>query len=120
MTGFGQAEGTVGTSRVLVEVRTVNHRFFSPSIKLPGAYGRWETEVREAMRLKVSRGHVTLTARSERLATQAIAIDDERFAAVVAQLLAPGANMVTGQTLAVDGGMLIAGFQTASLHASAQ
>ena len=41
-------------------------------------------------------------------------------AAVVAQLLAPGANMVTGQTLAVDGGMLIAGFQTASLHASAQ
>lgn len=86
MTGFGQAEGTVGTSRVLVEVRTVNHRFFSPSIKLPGAYGRWETEVREAMRLKVSRGHVTLTARSERLATQAIAIDDERFAAVVAQL----------------------------------
>jgi len=86
MTGFGQAEGTVGTSRVLVEVRTVNHRFFSPSIKLPGAYGRWETEVREAMRLKVSRGHVTLTARSERLATQAVTVDDERFAAVVAQL----------------------------------
>ncbi len=88
MTGFGQADGTVGTARVLVEVRTVNHRFFSPSIKLPGAYGRWEAEVREAMRLKVSRGHVTLTARSERLATQAIAIDEERFAAVVAQLQA--------------------------------
>jgi uncharacterized protein (TIGR00255 family) len=86
MTGFGQAEGTVGTSRVLVEVRTVNHRFFSPSIKLPGAFGRWETDVREAMRLKVSRGHVTLSVRTERLATQAIAIDDERFAAVVAQL----------------------------------
>jgi uncharacterized protein (TIGR00255 family) len=86
MTGFGQAEGTVGTSRVLVEVRTVNHRFFSPSIKLPGAYGRWEAEVREAMRVKVSRGHVTLTARSERLATQAMAIDEARFAAIVAQL----------------------------------
>ena len=86
MTGFGQAEGTVGTSRVLVEVRTVNHRFFSPSIKLPGAYGRWEAEVREAMRAKVSRGHVTLSARSERLATQAIAIDEARFAAIVAQL----------------------------------
>jgi len=40
-------------------------------------------------------------------------------AGVVAQLLAPGANMVTGQTLAVDGGMLIAGFQAASLHAQA-
>ena len=88
MTGFGQAEGTVGTARVLVEVRTVNHRFFSPSIKLPGAFGRWESEVREAMRLKVSRGHVTLSVRSERLASQAVAIDNDRFAAVVAQLRA--------------------------------
>ncbi|MDQ8158842.1 MAG: YicC family protein [Gemmatimonadota bacterium] len=88
MTGFGQAEGTVGTARVLVEVRTVNHRFFSPSIKLPGAFGRWESEVREAMRLKVSRGHVTLSVRTERLASQAVSIDDDRFAAVVAQLRA--------------------------------
>jgi uncharacterized protein (TIGR00255 family) len=73
---------------VLVEVRTVNHRFFSPSIKLPGAFGRWESEVREAMRLKVSRGHVTLSVRTERLASQAVSIDDDRFAAVVAQLRA--------------------------------
>ena len=71
MTGFGQAEGTVGTSRVLVEVRTVNHRFFSPSIKLPGAYGRWETEVREAMRLKVSRGHVSAPREDEDTGTVA-------------------------------------------------
>lgn len=88
MTGYGQAEGTVGTSRVLVDVRTVNHRFFSPSIKLPGAFGRWEAEVREAMRLKVSRGHVTLTARAERLANAPVAIDEQRFAAVVDQLKA--------------------------------
>jgi uncharacterized protein (TIGR00255 family) len=78
----------VGTLRVLVDVRTVNHRFFSPSIKLPGAFGRWETEVREAMRLKVARGHVTLTARSERLTESALAIDEARFGAVAAQLQA--------------------------------
>lgn len=86
MTGYGQTEGTVGVLRVHVDVRTVNHRFFSPSIKLPGAFGRWETEVREAMRLKVSRGHVTLTVRSERLAESTLAIDEARFAAVAAQL----------------------------------
>jgi len=86
MTGFGQAEGAVGTSRVVVEVRTVNHRFFSPSIKLPGAYARWETEVREAMRQRVSRGHVTLVARVERAETGVVAIDEERFAAVAKQL----------------------------------
>jgi uncharacterized protein (TIGR00255 family) len=86
MTGYGQAEGTVGALRVVVDVRTVNHRFFSPSIKLPGAFARWETEVREAMRLKVARGHVTLSARSERLIESAVAIDEARFSAVAAQL----------------------------------
>jgi uncharacterized protein (TIGR00255 family) len=86
MTGYGQAEGTVGALRVVVDVRTVNHRFFSPSIKLPTAFARWETEVREAMRLKVARGHVTLTARSERLTEASLAIDEVRFAAVAAQL----------------------------------
>ena len=86
MTGYGQAEGTVGALRVVVDVRTVNHRFFSPTIKLPGAFSRWETEVREAMRLKVARGHVTLTVRSERLAESPVAIDEARFAAVAAQL----------------------------------
>lgn len=86
MTGFGQAEGTVGSSRVVVEVRTVNHRFFSPSIKLPSAYARWETEVREAMRQRVSRGHVTLVARAERTDAGAIAIDEQRFGAAARQL----------------------------------
>ena len=86
MTGYGQAEGTVGMLRVHVDVRTVNHRFFSPSIKLPGAFGRWETEVREVMRLKVSRGHVTLTVRSERVAEASVALDEARFAAIAAQL----------------------------------
>jgi uncharacterized protein (TIGR00255 family) len=88
MTGFGQAEGTVGALRVIVDVRTVNHRFFSPSIKLPGSFARWETEVREAMRAKVSRGHVTLTARAERTVDAPVAIDESRFAAVVDQLRA--------------------------------
>jgi len=66
MTGFGAADGEVGGGRVSVEVRSVNHRFFSPSIKLPGALQRWEGEVRDAMRRSVTRGHVTLSARFER------------------------------------------------------
>lgn len=86
MTGYGQAEGTVGTLHVLVDVRTVNHRFFSPSIKLPAAFGRWESEVRDCMRQKVSRGHVTLNVRTERSSDTAVAIDEARFAAAADQL----------------------------------
>jgi len=85
MTGFGAAEGTVGGSRVSVELRTVNHRFFSPSIKLPSELSRWEPEVREALRRKIARGHVTLSARAER-STVTTAIDEQRFAGYVAML----------------------------------
>jgi len=85
MTGFGTAEGLVGGSRVSVELRTVNHRFFSPSIKLPVELSRWEPEVREALRRRIARGHVTVSARTER-AVGAGAIDEHRFASYVAML----------------------------------
>jgi uncharacterized protein (TIGR00255 family) len=88
MTGFGAADGEVGGGRVSVEVRSVNHRFFSPSIKLPGVLLRWEGEVREALKRAVTRGHVTLTARLERDEDGGVAspIDEARFAAYVTQL----------------------------------
>ena len=87
MTGFGSADGTVGTSRVAVEVRSVNHRFFSPSIKLPSALARWENDVREALRKSITRGHVTLTARIERnAASDGAVIDEARFATYATRL----------------------------------
>ena len=88
MTGFGAADGEVGGGRVSVEVRSVNHRFFSPSIKLPGALARWEGEAREALKRGVTRGHVTLSARFERDEDPLAAspIDETRFASYVAQL----------------------------------
>ncbi|PYO48590.1 MAG: hypothetical protein DMD72_06970, partial [Gemmatimonadetes bacterium] len=61
MTGFGAADGTVGDAPASVEIRTVNHRFFSPNLKLPSAFARWEGEIRELLRQKIARGHVTLT-----------------------------------------------------------
>jgi len=89
MTGFGAADGVVDGGRVSIEVRSVNHRFFSPSIKLPSVLARWESEVREALRRKVSRGHVTLGARFEREGDEAASlIDETRFAAYVTQLRA--------------------------------
>jgi uncharacterized protein (TIGR00255 family) len=88
MTGFGAADGEVGGGRVSVEVRSVNHRFFSPSIKLPGVLVRWEGEVREALKRSVTRGHVTVSARFERDddPSAALPIDESRFTAYVSQL----------------------------------
>ncbi len=88
MTGYGAAEGTVGQSRVSVDVRSVNHRFFNVTIKLPPELSRWEGEVRETLRQLVSRGHVTLSTRCERVADVTASIDEARFAASATMLRA--------------------------------
>src|SRR5215218_1284088 len=87
MTGFGAAEGIVGTFRMTVEIKAVNHRFFNPSIKLPGLMARWENDVREALRQRLARGHVTLSAWSEREEIDSpLGIDEDRFGSYVTQL----------------------------------
>ena len=87
MTGFGTASGRVGAAQVSVELRTVNHRFFTPTIKLPGSLGRFEAEVREALRLRIGRGHVTLYCRHERDEDRpGVTIDEARFAWYLEQL----------------------------------
>src|SRR6185437_15398768 len=86
MTGYGTATGAVGSQRVTVELRTVNHRFFNPNIKLPGALSRWEGDVRAALQKAIARGHVSLTARLERDTAATAHVDEERFAAFAAQL----------------------------------
>ncbi len=79
MTGFGAAEGPVGGSRVSVELRSVNHRFFNPSLKLPTALAEWEGEVREMLRQRIARGHITAFARIERNEEPAAVVDEARF-----------------------------------------
>jgi uncharacterized protein (TIGR00255 family) len=86
MTGFGTADGTVGATHVSVEIRSVNHRFFNPSIKLPSDLSRWEPEVREALRRSITRGHVTVTARIERTQDTDAVIDEGKFDSYVRRL----------------------------------
>ena len=81
MTGFGAADGVVGDARASVEIRTVNHRFFSPNLKLPAAFARWEGDIRELLRQKIARGHVSLIARIDRPpVTTGPVIDEVRLA----------------------------------------
>jgi uncharacterized protein (TIGR00255 family) len=86
MTGFGSAEGAVGEARVSIEIRSVNHRFFNPSVKLPSELSKWEAEVRDALRRGITRGHVTLAARVERTEQEEARIDEDRFGAYVEQI----------------------------------
>lgn len=78
----------MGGSRISVELRSVNHRFFSPSLKLPQAISKWEAEVREQLRQRIARGHVTLSARIVRDESAAAVVDEAKFAAAADALKA--------------------------------
>jgi len=86
MTGFGSADGAIGEARASVEIRTVNHRFFSPNLKLPSSFARWEGEIRELLRQKIARGYVTLTARVDHAAQTGPGVDEARVAYYAATL----------------------------------
>ncbi len=63
MTGFGAAEDRVSSGRLRIEIRTVNHRFFNPQLKLPADLAGIEIEMRERLRELLERGSVAVTAR---------------------------------------------------------
>ena len=63
MTGFGAAEGPAAGGRLRVEIRTVNHRHFNLSPKLPSDLSALETDLRERLRREFDRGHVAVQVR---------------------------------------------------------
>lgn len=80
MTGYGSAEGAVQGGRLRLEIRTVNHRYFNPALKLPGELAVLEGDLRERLRQLLERGHVAVTVRwLEAPAAQAgVTVDVER------------------------------------------
>src|SRR5512143_3990286 len=88
MTGFGAAEGTVAEGRLRVEIRTVNHRYFNPQLKLPYDLSGLESDLRDRLRRLLGRGHVAVTARwiEQPAAAGVVAIDMDRGRAVVRAL----------------------------------
>lgn len=88
MTGYGAAEGAIGSRRLRAEIRTVNHRFFNFSPRLPSDLSPHEAAVREAVRRWIDRGHVSLSLRwvEEDDIAPALVIDEARAVAVTERL----------------------------------
>ncbi|HTS89594.1 MAG TPA: YicC/YloC family endoribonuclease [Gemmatimonadales bacterium] len=61
MTGFGSADGPAGGGRLRAEIRTVNHRHFNLSLKLPRELVSLESELREYLRAHFDRGHIAVS-----------------------------------------------------------
>jgi uncharacterized protein (TIGR00255 family) len=65
MTGFGVAQGKVGRFRLVVEARSVNHRFCEVSFRSPGRFAIFDPEVSRRVRERFARGKFELFLREE-------------------------------------------------------
>jgi len=69
MTGFGRGESTREGITVSVELRTVNNRFLEVTTRLPRSLSLRESDVKELIRRRISRGKVNVVASVEREGT---------------------------------------------------
>jgi uncharacterized protein (TIGR00255 family) len=65
MTGYGQGEAHNRHARVVVEVRTVNHRYLDLAIKVPKALSHREHELKDLLKNKIQRGRVSITVTAD-------------------------------------------------------
>ena len=85
MTAFARAEQAGANGTLSWELRSVNHRYLEPHLRLPEAFRDLEGAVREALRNGLSRGKVECTLRfAEDSAGQPLQVDRERAAQLVA------------------------------------
>lgn len=60
MTGFGRAEMSVGTRDIIVEIKSVNHRYYEFSCRTGRGYSFLEEKLKKYVGEKVSRGKVDM------------------------------------------------------------
>ncbi|MFV3386269.1 YicC/YloC family endoribonuclease [Pseudomonas sp. NY15364] len=79
MTAFARNEQATAHGTLSWELRSVNHRYLEPHLRLPEAFRDLEGAVREALRQGLSRGKVECTLRfAEESAGKQLQVDSER------------------------------------------
>ena len=58
MTGYGRGQQIIDGREITVEIKSVNHRYFEFSARVPRAYGYLEEKLKSFVQSKVSRGKV--------------------------------------------------------------
>jgi len=85
MTAFARVERAGSQGTLTWELRSVNHRYLEPHLRLPEALRDLEGAVREGLRQGLSRGKVECTLRlAEETAGKPLQVDRERAAQLVA------------------------------------
>ena len=87
MTGYGQAQGEVNGVSYLVEIKTVNHRYFKAIIRLPEPVSFIEEDIDKLLRNDMSRGTINYVLRLKNSSVNALFDIDETALKTVAEKL---------------------------------
>ena len=69
MTGYGRSQDTVDGLSVVVEIKSVNHRFYEYSSRLPRGYGFLDDKLKTYLQQRISRGKVDVYVQIHTLET---------------------------------------------------
>lgn len=61
MTGYGRAQKILGGRDILVEIRSVNHRYFEYSSRISRVYGYIDDKLKSLLKTRISRGKVEIS-----------------------------------------------------------
>ncbi len=71
MTGYGDAHYSDGKVSYVLEIRSLNNRYFKASIKLPEHLSIFEAEVEKRVRERITRGSIACTLRQRHVSADA-------------------------------------------------
>ena len=74
MTGFGRAELIDEKRKLIVEMKSVNHRYADITIKMPRRLNRFEAAIRNVLKDYIARGKVDVFITYENLANSEVAV----------------------------------------------
>ena len=85
MTAFARAEQAGEHGTLSWEIRSVNHRYLEPHLRLPESFRDLEGAIREALRKGLSRGKIECTLRfAEDAAGRSMQVDHQRAGQLIA------------------------------------
>jgi uncharacterized protein (TIGR00255 family) len=99
MTGFGLGEAPVGSGKLAIEIRGVNHRFLDVRVRLPRELNDLTSFVEQVAREKLARGRYEVAVRVDGVALGAPVLDRDRARAAFQALtelrdeIAPGTDV---------------------------
>ncbi|UCF15039.1 MAG: YicC family protein [Phycisphaerales bacterium] len=106
MTGYGESQGQLNGTSYVVEIKTVNNRYFKTILKLPDVVAYLEEDIEKLLRANLLRGTVNYVLRlKDASAVSIFDIDETALEAILEKLSRAGAS--AGSKGTIDVGNLL-------------